>query len=90
MLMSISDAVYLAGLRRGCFFSMNQRCSQVIAVDTDFGLFTRAWCVAEVHQAQSMEMPQRMIILSEDSLRGQESWLQRLKVEDGLILADLH
>lgn len=62
---------------------MNQRCSQVIAVDPDFALFTRAWCVAEIHEAQSIEMSQRMIILSEDNLRGHESWLHHLKVEDG-------
>ena len=26
----------------------------------DFNLFTRAWCVAEIHRAQLMGMPQRM------------------------------
>mgnify|MGYP002803525004 FL=1 len=65
-----------------CIFSLNPSCSQLIAVDVEFQLFTRAWCVAEIHQAQMMHMPMRMIILSEENLKRQEAWLHHLKVQE--------
>ena len=64
-----------------CLSASNQRVGQLIAVDTDFKLFTRAWCVAEIHRAQQMCMPQRMSIYSEANLKEHEGWLQGLKVE---------
>lgn len=65
-----------------CIYSLNPKCSQVIAVDLDFNLFTRAWCVAEIHQAQTMSMSQRMIIFSEENLKKHEVWLHDLKVQE--------
>eukprot|EP00435_Cladocopium_sp_Y103_P070289 s99_g35.t1 len=65
-----------------CIFSLNPECSQLIAVDIEFNLFTRAWCVAEIHQAQQMHMPQRMIIFSEENLKREEVWLHHLKVQE--------
>lgn len=65
-----------------CIFSLNPECSQLIAVDIQFNLFTRAWCVAEIHQAQQMYMPQRMIIFSEENLKREEVWLHHLKVQE--------
>ncbi|CAK9023250.1 unnamed protein product [Durusdinium trenchii] len=64
-----------------CIASFNPRFSQLIAVDRDFKLFTRAWCVAEIHRAQSMRLAQRMSIFSEGNLREHEEWLHLLKVE---------
>ncbi|CAL1166605.1 unnamed protein product [Cladocopium goreaui] len=64
-----------------CLSAKNHRFGQLIAVDTDFNLFTRAWCVAEIHRAQLMGMPQRMSIYSEANLKEHEGWLQHLKVE---------
>ena len=66
-----------------CIYSLNPKCSQVIAVDLEFNLFTRAWCVAEIHQAQTMCMAQRMIIFSKENLKQHEHWLHDLKVQDG-------
>ena len=48
-------------LSKDCIFSLNPSCSQLIAVDSEFQLFTRAWCVAEIHQAQMMHMPMRSL-----------------------------
>jgi len=56
--------------------------SQVIAVDAKFQLFTRAWCVAEIHQAQQLGMVQRMRTLSQENLTQYEMWLHCLKVEE--------
>ncbi|CAE7632775.1 unnamed protein product, partial [Symbiodinium sp. CCMP2456] len=56
--------------------------SQVIAVDAQFHLFTRAWCVAEIHQAQQLGMVQRMRTLSQENLSQYECWLHCLKVEE--------
>mmetsp|Transcript_48249 Transcript_48249/g.90303 ORF Transcript_48249/g.90303 Transcript_48249/m.90303 type:complete len:181 (-) Transcript_48249:19-561(-) len=56
--------------------------AQVVAVDAEFMLFTRAWCVAEIHKAQQMGTPQRMRIFSEANLQEQQGWLHELKVQE--------
>ena len=33
---------------------------QVLAIDQDFGLFNRAWCVAELAEARLLRMPQHV------------------------------
>lgn len=55
---------------------------QLVAVDADFRLFQRAWCVAELYAARRMRLPQRMRLLSERSLRQHQHELEDLRVED--------
>eukprot|EP00439_Symbiodinium_sp_Y106_P068872 s439_g11.t1 len=59
-----------SGLRdmMGLISTLKPGFSQVIAVDAKFQLFTRAWCVAEIHQAQQLGMVQRMRTLSQENL----------------------
>ena len=37
---------------------------QVVAVDCDFTIFSRAWCVAELVQASAEQIPQRVQVFS--------------------------
>ncbi|CAJ1435119.1 unnamed protein product [Effrenium voratum] len=60
----------------------NPSFAQLIAVDMNFNLFTRAWCVAEIHCAQQKRMTQRMSIFSEANLKQHEQWLHMLRVEE--------
>ena len=41
---------------------------QVIAVDEEFDLFSRAWCLMEIAEAHGLGMPQRMLIRSARTL----------------------
>ncbi|CAE7567789.1 unnamed protein product [Symbiodinium natans] len=66
----------------GLISTMKPGFAQVIAVDAEFKLFTRAWCVAEIHQAQQLGMQQRMRTLSFENLQQYEGWLHCLKVEE--------
>lgn len=56
--------------------------SQVIAVDRNFGLFGRAWCVAELAEADKRGMHQHLKIHSKASLEKAEHWLSDLKIQD--------
>mmetsp|Transcript_1252 Transcript_1252/g.2885 ORF Transcript_1252/g.2885 Transcript_1252/m.2885 type:complete len:688 (+) Transcript_1252:118-2181(+) len=55
--------------------------AQVIAVDRDFGLFNRAWCVAELAEADKMGMQQHIKLVSNEALDGHRDDLQNLDVE---------
>jgi len=55
---------------------------QVVAMDECMGLFTRAWCVAELHRAHTLGLPQSMLLLSENTLKRSVTWLRDLKVEN--------
>jgi len=55
---------------------------QVIAVDRDFRLFSRAWCVAELAVASEMGMSQRMKVLSPSALNENAGSLEGLRVQD--------
>jgi len=55
---------------------------QVIAVDADFQLFRRAWCIAEIHRANVKGMPQTIELLSEHCLLEHRRALQGMRVED--------
>jgi len=47
--------------------------AQVIAIDRGFGLFNRAWCVAELAAADNMGMRQHLKLASRGALRENES-----------------
>jgi len=55
--------------------------SQVIAVDADFGLFGRAWCVAELAEAHRLDMGQHLRLRSRQDLTLHEGELRNLRVE---------
>lgn len=54
--------------------------THVIAVDADFCLFTRAWCVAELVEAHHQGMPQELKIQSPKSVDQHLKQLQKLSV----------
>mmetsp|Transcript_91393 Transcript_91393/g.261625 ORF Transcript_91393/g.261625 Transcript_91393/m.261625 type:complete len:540 (+) Transcript_91393:69-1688(+) len=57
--------------------------SQVIAVDRAFGLFNRAWCVAELAAADNMGMRQHLKLASHEAMHDEEATrhLKALNVE---------
>eukprot|EP00928_Gymnodinium_smaydae_P015608 TRINITY_DN15782_c0_g1_i2.p1 TRINITY_DN15782_c0_g1~~TRINITY_DN15782_c0_g1_i2.p1 ORF type:complete len:765 (-),score=112.16 TRINITY_DN15782_c0_g1_i2:121-2415(-) len=55
---------------------------QVLAVDREFQLFTRAWCVAELHRARALKLQQRMVLCSRATLDACRELLQDLRVEN--------
>jgi hypothetical protein len=54
--------------------------SLVVAVDKDFTLFQRAWCIAELYQAYTLGIPISMRLISENGLIDHESELRLLRV----------
>jgi len=56
--------------------------SQVVAVDSRFILFRRAWCVAELVEADSAGLKQHVQVHSRKVLKDNEESLRTLKVED--------
>jgi len=65
-----------------CLGALQPGFAQVVAVDADFVLFSRAWCVAEIHCAHDIRLPQSMKIHSKESLTSHEATLKALKVVD--------
>eukprot|EP00929_Paragymnodinium_shiwhaense_P122861 TRINITY_DN9608_c0_g1_i2.p1 TRINITY_DN9608_c0_g1~~TRINITY_DN9608_c0_g1_i2.p1 ORF type:complete len:786 (-),score=85.13 TRINITY_DN9608_c0_g1_i2:142-2499(-) len=61
--------------------SMNKDFGQCIAVGTQLDLFTRAWCVAEIHCAYVLDMAQSLRLFSAGTLQQQREWLRDLRVE---------
>jgi len=55
---------------------------QVVAIDSKFELFTRAWCIAELAAAHRMGIQQRVKLESQANLRAFEHTLQRLRVQE--------
>ncbi|CAE7301598.1 unnamed protein product, partial [Symbiodinium pilosum] len=60
----------------------NPRFSQVVAVDSRFVLFRRAWCVAELVEADEAGIRQHVQVHSRKVLEENEESLRNLKVED--------
>jgi len=60
----------------------NPEFEQVIAVDAQNQIWSRAWCIAEIARAHSVGMKQRMKLLNFMSLHDHEERLRNLKVED--------
>ncbi|CAE7793281.1 RPS13, partial [Symbiodinium sp. CCMP2456] len=56
--------------------------SQVVAVDSQFRLFSRAWCVAELVEAHESSLKQFVKMHSRHVLEKSQSELQELQVED--------
>jgi len=55
---------------------------QVVAMDEGMELFTRAWCVAELHRAHALGLPQSMLLKSDKTMQYSVAWLRGLKVEN--------
>eukprot|EP00930_Biecheleria_cincta_P089491 TRINITY_DN7880_c0_g1_i1.p1 TRINITY_DN7880_c0_g1~~TRINITY_DN7880_c0_g1_i1.p1 ORF type:complete len:714 (-),score=108.52 TRINITY_DN7880_c0_g1_i1:407-2515(-) len=55
---------------------------QVIAVDREFVLFSRAWCVAEIAEAFGFGMDQRLILASAEHLERHKPKLKGMRVQD--------
>jgi len=62
--------------------AQNSHFSQVIAVDAEFTLFSRAWCMAEVAAAHKMGMRQSLKVASLDALNEHEARLRDIRIED--------
>merc|ERR1712216_208845 len=58
----------------------NQSFAQVIAVDENFVLFSRAWCVAEVAAAYKVGMRQNIKVVSSGALDRNEEGLRTLRI----------
>merc|ERR1712226_250797 len=58
----------------------NPTFAQVIAVDADFVLFSRAWCVAEVAAAYKVGMRQHIKIVSSAALDRNQEGLRNLRI----------
>ena len=56
--------------------------AQVVAVDQQFGLFTRAWCVAELVQADETKLKQHVKMHSKVLLERKAGGLKNLRVQD--------
>merc|ERR1719221_1372501 len=64
------------------FSARDANFGHVIAVDTDFVLFSRAWCVAELAMSYNMGLAQHMVIHSSRSLLENKDGLGDLRVQD--------
>ena len=56
--------------------------AEVIAVDANLNLFSRAWCMAELAEAHRMGMVQNVMPRNNATLLRRQGTLQRLRVED--------
>eukprot|EP00929_Paragymnodinium_shiwhaense_P122863 TRINITY_DN9608_c0_g2_i1.p2 TRINITY_DN9608_c0_g2~~TRINITY_DN9608_c0_g2_i1.p2 ORF type:complete len:103 (-),score=13.76 TRINITY_DN9608_c0_g2_i1:558-866(-) len=61
--------------------SVKKDFGQCIAVGTQLDLFTRAWCVAEIHCAYVLDIAQSLRLFSAGTLQQQREWLRDLRVE---------
>jgi len=55
---------------------------QVIAVDSSFSIFSRAWCIAELAEAHQMHMRQNLVVPSQADLQEHGDTLRHIRVED--------
>ena len=54
---------------------------QIVAVDANIDLFGRAWCIAELAEAQRLGMNQKLMLKSNTTLFRRQGTLEGLKVE---------
>lgn len=66
----------------GCLSTKRRDFAHLVAVDQDFRLFTRAWCVAELYQAHMLSLPQSLCLHSGSGLKFHTTNLRCLRVED--------
>ena len=55
---------------------------QVVAIDIHFAIFSRAWCVAELVQADASHLEQHMMIHSPNALEKNSGQLKSIQVQD--------
>merc|ERR1711879_588031 len=60
----------------------NNQFSQIVAVDRNFVIFNRAWCVAELSLAHEVGMRQRLLIFAEEMIAEHEERLRSLRIQD--------
>ncbi|CAK9023988.1 unnamed protein product [Durusdinium trenchii] len=56
--------------------------AEVVVVDTSLELFNRAWCMAELAEAQRMGMAQSLLVQNKATLRSRRGSLEGLKVQE--------
>ncbi|CAK9052928.1 Hypothetical protein SCF082_LOCUS28911 [Durusdinium trenchii] len=56
--------------------------AEVVAVDASLELFRRAWCMAELAEAQRMGMAQSLLVRNKATLLSRQHTLQGLRVQD--------
>merc|ERR1712039_277760 len=66
----------------GCLFARIKGFGQVVAVDKEFDIFGRAWCVAELVEADGLVMPQYVKIHSHNSLDRHNVQLATIDVQN--------
>merc|ERR1712217_648461 len=54
---------------------------QLVAIDLNFSLFSRAWCVAELAAADKMGIQQSLAMHSRESLQDAQDRLRDLRIE---------
>lgn len=55
---------------------------QLVVVDTDFNVFTRAWVIAEIAEGYTRGLMQTLVLPSAEALAENEEKIQNLRVED--------
>jgi len=65
-----------------CLSCISPRFEHFIATDMDFYLFSRAWCVAEIHCGRRLRLTQNMAMHSQLSLKNNKAKLKDLKVQE--------
>lgn len=91
----LNDTPPLDSRGRSCFCEMNKfddmmfhiarsnpRHRHVVAVDSSFVVFERAWCVSEIYTGSSLGLHQHLIIRSRDDLQGHDLKLRNLRIEN--------
>merc|ERR1712224_909715 len=66
----------------GYLSARNFNFAQVVAVDAEFCLFTRAWCVSELAKAHACGMRQHLKILNTQTLQTKQRQLCNLRIEN--------
>eukprot|EP00931_Biecheleriopsis_adriatica_P025163 TRINITY_DN15531_c0_g1_i4.p1 TRINITY_DN15531_c0_g1~~TRINITY_DN15531_c0_g1_i4.p1 ORF type:complete len:783 (-),score=74.03 TRINITY_DN15531_c0_g1_i4:272-2620(-) len=56
--------------------------TQLVAMDEEFGLLTRAWCIAELAEADRLRIRQRILIHSQGSLQKALQEVEQIRVQD--------
>merc|ERR1712176_892645 len=64
-----------------CLASIQPGFEQIVAVDLDFRLFQRTWCIAELHKASVLGLSQFLRLPCEQSLKDRTHELKNLRVE---------
>merc|ERR1712187_638065 len=66
----------------GYLSAHDKKFAQVVAVDAEINLFTRAWCVSELARAHATGMKQHLKLLNARALETHSERLRTLKIEE--------